>query len=444
MSIVNPKAFNCLLVLGSMITLAGCNPPENDYVPPPPPEVTVAQPVLKSITPFIEENGVIEAVDEAEVRARVRGFVESVKFDPGQEVAAGDVLYQIESAEYQALVNSAKAEVAAAEASIGVANAFVKNRETEVKKAAQDLGRAEKLLKQNAGSQAELDDAVAANDSALAAIESARARVESAIAEKGRSIAGLAQAQLDLDYTTVRSPISGHISTTDVKLGNLVENGAQLATVVNGDQVFANFSVSDRKMLQFMKAKRAELEPGEKLQVPDWRKIQVFLRRESDDGFPFVGSLNYVDQEGVEEETGTLGMRAQFDNSGDRLFPGLFVTVRMPIGEPVEALLVPEHAVLRDQRGQYTLVVNGDRKIERVAVTVAETISGWAVIERGLTVDSRVVIEGLQRARPGLEVVPLDKPLEVDDQTLLRGFAPSDPTSEAGTESDTPNRSENE
>ena len=434
MRIVRPKTFNGLLILGWISTVIGCSSSKNAYEPPPPPEVTVAQPIRQTVTPFLDQNGVIEAVDEAEVRARVRGFLQSVNFEPGQEVKANDVIYQIEPDQYQAAVNSAKATVASAEAAIAVANSLVKTAEAETKKAEQNLAREKSLMQQNAGSQATLDAAVAANDGAAAALDSAEANVESAIAAKGSSVASLAQAQLDLDYTTVKSPISGRISATEVKQGNLVENGAKLATIVNRSQVFANFSVSDREMLRFMRAERAELDPGEKLAAPDWSKTKVFLKREGDEGFPFEGVLDYVDQTGIDASTGTLRLRAQFENRDDSLIPGLFVSVRIPTGTSVDSMLIPEYAVLRDQRGQYVLVVNAERKVERIAVTVAKTISGWAMIEKGLTNDSRVVIDGLQRARPGLEVTPLDKKLEVSDKALMRGFSSSDRAADASTD----------
>ncbi|TWU45804.1 Efflux pump periplasmic linker BepF [Novipirellula aureliae] len=442
MGILKSKTATRLLILYGLLSVVGCTSSENEYDPPPPPEVTVSQPVQQSITPFLEQNGVIEAVDEADVRARVRGFVEAIAFEPGQEVAVGDVLYQIESTQYQASVNSASAEVAAAEAAISVANALVRTAEAEVKKTVQDLDRAKSLLSQNAGSEAELDTAVAENESALAALESAKANVQAANAAKGQSIAKLAQAQLDLDYTTVKSPISGRISTTDIKQGNLVDNGQKLSAVVNRSHVFANFSVSDRDMLRFMSKRRAELKLGEKVAESNWSTAKVFLKRETDEGFPFEGVLEYIDQEGVDASTGTLRLRAQFDNPDDLLLPGLFVLVRVPTGKSVEAMLIPEYAVLRDQRGQYVLIVNAERKVERVMVTVAKTISGWAVIEKGLTLDSRVVIDGLQRARPGLEVNPIDKKLELDEQTLMRGFSPSDPTPEVATGSSATSPSE--
>ncbi len=151
----------------------------------------------------------IEAVDEAEVRARVRGFVEEIKFAPGQQVTEGDLLYLIEPDQYQAAVNSAKAAVAVAEATISVANALVKTAEAEVTKTEQDRSREQLLLERNAGSKADVDAAVAANESAKAALDSAKANVEAAIADKERVVASLEKAQLDLDYTEVQSPITG-------------------------------------------------------------------------------------------------------------------------------------------------------------------------------------------------------------------------------------------
>ncbi len=230
--IAQPKSLTGLLLMGSIFTAIGCRKAENVYDPPPPPEVTVARPLQQPLTPFLEENGVIEAVEEAEVRARVQGFVEEVKFQPGAVVSVGDLLYQIESDQYQSIVKSSEAAVEAAEAAIVAAQALVATAEAEVRVSEQNLSREKRLLDRNAGSQLDFDEAVAAKDSALAKLDSAKANVGVAVAEKGCAVASLAQAQLDLDYTTVESPIDGRISITDVKQGNLVENGTKLAAVV--------------------------------------------------------------------------------------------------------------------------------------------------------------------------------------------------------------------
>lgn len=421
---VNRRAFETPLLLGLCAAVIGCNP-KNEYEPPPPPEITVAHPVVRAITPFFEENGVIEAVDEAEVRARVSGFVEKIEFEPGQDVTIGTTLYEIEKDQYEARVNSAKAAVAAAEASIAVAEAAVKTAEAEALNAKQNLERERQLLERGAGSQTDVDAAVAVDASAKAAVEAAGASVQAAHAEKGNAEAQLADAVLDFNYTTVKAEIDGRITKTNVKLGNLVAEGAQLTSIVNRNQVYANFSVSDRQMLRFQQAKLSELKPGEEIDQDEWRKTPVYLRRETDQGFPFAGKLNYIDQAGVEAATGTLGLRAIFDNQDGRLIPGLFVTLRVPLGPPEDALLVPEYAILRDPRGTFALTVSDEQKVERVDVSVAQTINGWAVIESGLSKDSRIVVDGLQRARPGLEVTATEQTLEVDDQMLLRGLSPN-------------------
>ena len=436
-----PKA---LLVLVWTSLLIGCGKSENAYVAPPPPEVTVSAPAIAMVTPFLEKNGVIEAVEAADVRARVRGFVQEIKFDPGQNVKQGDPLYLIEPDTYQASVNSAQAAVKAAEAAESVAKSAVKVAEAESKRAKRDLARETTLMEKNAGSQAALDAATATNDVAAASIESAKANLEAAAADKGKAIANLAQVQLDLDYTTVRSPIDGRISPTDVKVGNLVENGGHLASVVNRDEVFVNFSISDREMLEFMKKERDRLNEDAEYKEPDWSEFEVYLGRELDEGFPFVGVMDYVDQEGIDASTGTLRMRSRHDNPKDQLFPGLFVTVRVPSSKKAEQMLVPEYAVLRDQRGRYVLVIGADNKVQRLSITPGQTISGWTVIDDGVTRETKVVVDGIQSARPGLEVAPVAKPLKIDGETLLRGFSPTDSSSTEAEAVDEPAPSENE
>ncbi|WP_044303415.1 efflux RND transporter periplasmic adaptor subunit [Rhodopirellula sallentina] len=410
--------------------LVGCQSAKNSYEPPPPPEVTVASPITKEVTPLMEENGMIEAVEEADVRARVQGFVESIEFRPGQQVKMGDVLFRIEKDQYQSIVNSAKATVDAAVASVEVAKAAVTRAEADALRTAQNLARERSMMEKQAGSQAQLDAAIAENDAAVAALKSAKANVQAAEAEQNRSEASLAQAELDLGYTEVKSPINGRISKTDVKMGNLVENGTKLATVVDHNAMFANFSVSDRKVLRMMEKARKKLRANEELSEPDWSSMQVYLKRETDESFGIEGVMDYVDQKGVDSATGTLGLRAVFENKHDKLFPGLFVSVRVPVGDPQEVMLLPEYAVLRDQRGQYCLVINDEQKVERADVTVSQVLSGWSVIESGVTLESTVVIDGQQRARPGIEVSATTETLQLSDDALMRGFT-DDATSDS-------------
>ncbi len=181
-------------------------------------------------------------------------------------------------------------------------------------------------------------------------------------------------------------------------------------------------------MLRFLTERLDEAEPGERLEENDLAEIPVYLQREIDAGFPFVGALNYIDQKGIDADTGTLGMRGKFENPQDQLFPGLFVTVRVPTGEPREAMLIPEQAILRDQVGQYVLTVDSERKVKRTPIAVDQTISGWGAIGSGVDAETLIVVDGLQRARPGLEVATREITLQVRDEALLRGLTPTGDT----------------
>ena len=422
------------VVFCGCVWLTGCGSPENEYQEPPPPEVTVARPVIQMVTPFLEKNGETEAVQEAEVRARVTGFVEEVKFQAGQDVEQGDVLYIIESDQYEAAVSAANAEIAAGKAAVDVAEASVKNADAEVKRAGFELKRQQELLRRGAGAQSDLDTAIADDEASKAAVDSAAAQIKAAQAQTQRAEASLAKAQLDLRYTTVTAPISGMVSKTEVKTGNLVESGTELATVVNHEQIYANFSVNDREILHYLESERDVLEKGDKLEELDWRKTTVYMGRDTDEGFPFEGKMDYVDPEGLQQNTGTLGLRAVFDNRAKQLLPGMFVTVRVAGQEERESLLIPEYALGRDQQGSYVLTIDADNKVQRTGVTIYKSVSGWAIVETGLTQDSKVVIEGIQRARPGLKVAPIEEQLSVDRQMLLRGISVTGKDSQAGQE----------
>ncbi len=392
---------------------AGCDRPANDYVPPPPPDVTVMAPVVQPVTEFLEENGETEAVERAEVRSRVRGFVEAIEFDPGQTVDRGMPLYQIEDDEYRASVESAKAELALADAAIAVADSEVQAAETEVNRSRRELARQESLLAEQATSQSEADGAGAAKESAEAGLAAAKSAVKAAQARRQQASAKLSQAELSLSYTVVKAPIAGRVTKTDIKRGNLVDNGTELAAVVDDSRIYANFSVSDRQLLAFRES-AGDAERG-RMSEQQWQRVPVWLQRETDAGFPFVGRLDYVDQEGVEGATGTLSLRAVFENPDGLLFPGLFVRIRVPIRSHPAARLVPARAVLQDREGPHVWLIGAQNRVERRAVRTGQQTEGWVVITEGLDERERFVVEGLQRARPGVVVNPLDRSASVDD-----------------------------
>jgi len=354
-----------------LATLAGCRE-AGQYQPPPPPPVTVSRPLQQSVTNYLEETGTTEAVERVEIRARVTGFLEEVRFEPGEGVEEDEVLYLIEQRPFQAAVDAANAQLAAAD--------------VELNRAEIDYKREQELMARDATSEQSLLVAKTERDSAEAAVQVAKAALD--------------RAQLDLDYTEVKTPISGRVGKTLVKSGNLVDGNSatELTTVIKYDPIWANFNISERALLDLSKSRDEE---GKR----DLKEIQAFLKRAGDRGYPYEGRLDYADL-AVDQSTGTFMIRAAFANPDLEIVPGLFVQVRVPIGIEENALLVPERAIGSDQAGKYVLVVNSENKVERRDVLVASKHENLVVVAEGLLPDEWVIVEGLQRSRPGAEVNP--------------------------------------
>ena len=391
----------------------GCNEP-NTYQPPPPMPVTVAKPIVKDLTLFLEENGETESVDRAEVRARVEGFLEEIRHEPGARVKEGDVLYVIERRQYQATLDSnqatllgAEAAASSARAGIEVAQAGFDAAEAELNVKELELARLDSLLASNAISQKDWDDAKASRDTALASLQGKKANqsastadLEQALAQIKKAEADVNQAQINLDYTEVKAPISGRITKTDVKRGNLVENGSLLATVVTNDPIWANFFISERVLLSLQRS-------SPRPENFDITSCPAYLQRSGDEGFPYEGHLDYIEPE-VDQDTGTLAVRAIFGNSAGKpkIVPGLFVRVRFPIGEMKGAILIPEEAVARDQAGTYVSTIDSENVVQRKNVVLGHKEGSYIVISKGLLAEDSVVVTGLQRARQGATVKP--------------------------------------
>ncbi|MCS7465108.1 efflux RND transporter periplasmic adaptor subunit [Stieleria sp. ICT_E10.1] len=421
-----------LLMVGCGL-LSGCSGASNDYVPPPPPTVTTAKPIQQSLTLFLEQNGQTEPVEAAEVRSRVSGFVQEILFEPGQRVQTGDELYKIEPDTYRAIQKSAAAAVEAAKAAVAVAEAAQATAEAEVKNVTSQYDREKRLFDSNAGSQSALDAAEAARDSALAQRQAAAANVEAEKAKQLQADAELAQAELDLEYTTVRAPIEGRVTKTEVKLGNLVQVGTPLATVVDQREIFANFSLSDQQLLELMD--NMPIDQDRRNTPQEWSKIAVYLQRDTTKKEFLTGRLNYVDQEGIEQSTGTFSLRAVFDNADRQLLPGMFVMIRLPIQTIESALLIPERAVARSPMGQFVLVVGEDNRVERREVVLGQRLDGWVLVEEGLDRGESFVLEGLQRARPGSEVAPTEIELSTEGSPILQASL----TASGSTTDESPN-----
>lgn len=356
------------------VGVVGCSPP-NVYQPPPPPEVAVAKLATKEVEDFLEFTGTTRATDTVEVRARVGGYLQSIHFTDGADVQKGDLLFIIEREPFEVALALAEANLQKAKASLALANS--------------NLARAEPLAQRNALTAQELDVA--------------KADVATAEAEVSSQEAQLSKAKLDLSYTKIHAPISGRIGRHMVDVGNLVVPQSQSLTVIESYQpIFAYFTVSENDVLKLIDRRRRSTAEGVTAQP---RRLQLGLSDQGD--YPFEGELDFAEV-GVDASTGTQMRRGVFKNEDHRLVPGLFVRIRLPLGEPEPRTLIDERAIAADQRGEYVLVVNDQKKVEYRPVGLGMRVDGMRVIEEGVKAGEWVVVNGLQRARPGAPVNPVD------------------------------------
>jgi len=352
---------------------AGCDKKANQFVPPPPPSVTVARPAERSVTDYAEFTGTTQAVESVEIRARVEGFLQSVHFEAGAVVRKGDLLFVIDPKPFQAALAEAEANL--------------KMAETDLKLAEDKLRRNQSLFARRAISNLELIESQSERDRDAAAIEVAKAQVR--------------KARLNLQYTEVRAPIDGRAGRNLVDVGNLVGAGEPtlLTTVVKYDPMYVYFSVSERDLLAYQK-KRETSKSSE-----DTDTFEMGLA--DDSGYPHAGRLDFLENQ-LDPDTGTILVRGVFPNPDKKVFPGLFARVRVPVDVKEDALLVPEEALGMDQRGRFLLTVNDENVVEYRSVETGALLDGMRVVLQGISASDRVVVNGLQRARPGAKVSPAE------------------------------------
>ncbi|MFO0081294.1 MAG: efflux RND transporter periplasmic adaptor subunit [Phycisphaerales bacterium] len=362
-----------VVVSGAMACLAmlGCERQQAAFVPPPPPEVTVESPTRQRVADAMEFTGTTRGYETVEIRARVRGFLEKKHVQDGKRVQQGDLLFTIDPRTFEAAVEQARAELA--------------TRESELKLAIVTLERTSAAAATNAVSKQEVDRAAAQRDGAIAQVDLAKARLRAA--------------ELDLEFTNVRSPITGRIGFIRVEEGELVgaSEPTLLATVINDSKVYATYDMDERVILELRRGNQNK-RPGE-----DGRaELVVRMAMANEEGWPHVGRFERADNT-VNSATGTLRVESIFENPDGAIVPGTFVRVRPEFGEK-DVLTVPDVAVMADQRGRYVLVVAGagaEGSVERRDVTVGEVVERRRVIMSGLTEADRVITNGVQRARPG-------------------------------------------
>ena len=345
-----------------------------------PPAVGVVKAERRAVTETAEFVGRVQAVHHVDVVARVNGFVERRMFEEGAEVHTGDVLYLLERAPFEAQVAQAAAAVAQAQAQLQSVNLT--------------LGRAQELLSTPAGQRSRVEDAQAQQAGQTAAILAAQAQ--------------LRLAQVNLDYTEIKSPIDGKISRTLVTVGNVVGPGSgTLATIVSQDPMYVLFSISSRAALDLRDRYAGQ---------GGFEAVVVRLRFNNGQMYQHAGRLNYADPT-VATTTDTLTLRATMPNplrsgarSGDpgarELIDGQFVNVVLEGVQPVQAIAVPRAAVLQDQQGAYVWVVGAENKAEQRRIQLGQSTPETAVISAGLQEGETVVVDGLQRVRPGAAVNP--------------------------------------
>ncbi len=362
-----------LLAFVTLVTIAGCGKQNDSGAKPAqaPPSVKIAQPLAQDVTEWDEYTGRIEAVSSVDVRARVSGYLEKVNFKAGEMVKKGDLLFQIDPKPFTAQLNYAEAELERAK--------------TKRELAKNDLVRAESLFRGKAISEEEYDARSKGLREAVATVNSAEANVYTA--------------RLNLDFTRIRAPIDGRIGRELITEGNLVSGGGGDATlltfIVSTNPVYVYVDADERSVLKYRRQSN-DIGAG---QTP----AQLAVADEAD--FPHQGLLDYIAPR-EDSATGTVTLRGVFANPDGLLSPGFFARMRVRGSAPYPALLLPDRAIATDQAQRFVWVVNQENQAEYRKVVLGAPVGQSRVIKEGLKAGEWIVIEGLQKLKPGIKVNP--------------------------------------
>ena len=375
-------AASVAIAMASALALSACGESQSQAAPaaPPAPPVSVAAALERQVIDSEEFPGRIEAIDQVDIRSRVTGYIESVNFRQGAEVRKGDVLFVIDPRPFQA-------EVARVEASLA-------NTRAQLDLARSELARADALLKDQATSKREYDDAASKVRQLEAQIRSAQAAVDIA--------------RLNLSYTRVTAPISGRVGKAEITVGNLVQgegpNSPVLTSIVSLNPIYASFEADENVYLRYGKHARNGSAP-----------LPVHVGLADEDGFPRKGTLQFVDNR-LDTRSGTVRMRAVLDNRDGKLTPGLYARVKLSdAARSRAAVVVSDRAIGTDQSKRFVLVVGEDGKAQYHEVKPGRLVEGLRIIEEGLKPGELIVVNGLQRVRPGSPVAPQVVPMEAQN-----------------------------
>ena len=342
----------------------------------------IVEPVIKDdVEIFGEYVGRIRAQQFVEVRARVEGYLENMLFAEGTYVNKNQVLFVINQDQYRAKADKARAQL--------------KKDEAQALKAERDLKRIRPLYEQNAASQLDLDNAEAAYESAVATV--------------AMSEADLAQAELELGYTIVRSPLAGHISERNVDLGTL-------ATVVKSDTVLVDFSMT---ALDYLKSKERNINLGQQDSTRSWQP-NITITLADNTVYPYKGYVDFAEPQ-VDPQTGTFSVRAEMPNPKQVLLPGQFTKVKLLLDVREGAIVVPMKAVTIEKGGAYIYTMRKDDTVEKRFIELGPEVGNNVVVERGLAVGETIVVEGFHKLTPGMKVRISQPETEVKDTTMVAG-----------------------
>lgn len=348
------------------------------------PIVSVAPAQQQDVEIYGEYVGRIRAQQFVEVRARVEGFLEQMLFEEGTQVKRNQVLFIINQDQYQAKVDKARAQL--------------KKDEATARKAERDLNRIRPLYEQRAASQLDLDNATAAYETAVASV--------------GMSQADLDQAEQELSYTVVRSPITGQISERHVDLGTLVGTSGKslLATIVKSDTVLVDFSMT---ALDYLKSKERNIIIGQKDSTRSWQPT-VTITLPDNTVYPYKGLVDFAEPQ-VDPKTGTFSVRAEMSNPEHVLLPGQFTKVKLLLDVRENATVVPQKALIIEKGGAYIYVMRKDSTAEKRFIELGPEFGNNAIVERGLIPGENIVVEGYHKLSPGIKMRIGTAPIEKEE-----------------------------